>query len=76
MTNDQLENVADGLANVSAAFKEFRRQWHPSNGGQPPFEFLDGRLAGEARRLRSSGQEQLADALEAMRADIGEASNG
>ena len=76
MTNDQLEAVADALASVSSAFKEFRRQWHPSQGGVPPFNLLDECLGREALRIRGAGQDALADGLNALRSDVGAMNNG
>jgi hypothetical protein len=70
VTAEQLEIVADGLASVSGAFKEFRRQWHPSNGGNPPFAFLDECLEREASRFRGAGQYKLVEAFEALRSDL------
>lgn len=76
MTDDQLKSIGSSLAIVSATFKEFFRQWHPSMGGQPPFGLLDECLGREAQCIRGNGQDQLADGLQALRTQIGEMNNG
>jgi hypothetical protein len=76
MTDDQLKSIGEALERVAGVFAEFRRQWHPSMGGEPPFGLLDECLAREAQRIRGEGQSTLADGLLALRSELGATNNG
>lgn len=76
MTDDQLKSTGEALERIAGTFAEFRRQWHPSMGGQPPFGLLDECLGREAQCVRGNGQKQLADGLLALRSELGAMNNG
>jgi len=75
MTDEQLKAIGEALQSVASTFAEFRRQWHPSMGGVPPFGLLSDCLTREAARIRAQGQEQLADGLLQLRTDAEESAN-
>jgi predicted trehalose synthase len=69
--------IGDAFANLAAAFAERARQELPAMGAaKPPFPFFDAALEREAKRLRDMGQDQLADAVSALRSEIEGTDNG
>lgn len=69
MTSNELSTIGVSLGNIAAAIAERLR--HEGSGAVPPFTFVDECFDKEARRVRAVGQVAFADALEALRADVG-----
>lgn len=77
MTNESwasLSNIALSLKNVGGGIAESFN--HAGMGSASPLQPFDLSLAAEIPNLRREGQAALADALLALRSNLGETNNG
>jgi len=68
VSNDHLQAIGDSFVNIGAAIRECARSAGANSA--PPVDYFQQSLDGELRRLRASGEDGLASAIDAIRAPL------